>query len=303
MHDMNYVITGSLGHISKVLAQKLIAAGHTVTVVSSKEDKRNEIESLGGRAAIGSVEDAAFLLKTFTGADAVYTMVPPTFSPKDWKKHIATVGANYADAIRKAGVKYVVNLSSIGAHMPEGCGPVSGLHFAEKALNDVESANVLHLRPGYFYYNFYAQLGMIRNLGFIGGNYGKGGRIVLVHTNDIAEAAAQALLNLDFKNKSYRYVAGDVKTTDEIAKAIGTAIGRPELNWVDFSDEDNLAGLIQAGLPEEIAKNYTEMGTALRSGEMISDFENQKAATNGKVKLADFAREFAAAYSADPVTA
>jgi uncharacterized protein YbjT (DUF2867 family) len=295
---MKYVITGSLGHISKPLATRLVQAGHAVTIISSKEDKSNEIKALGAVPAIGSVEDVSFLTKTFKGADAVYTMIPPTFAAADWKAYIHTIGKKYAEAIRNSGIKYVVNLSSVGAHMPKGCGPVSGLHFAEKEFDALADVNVRHLRPGFFFYNFMANIGMIKHAGFIGGNYGQGGKMVLSHTNDIAEAAAEELLNLSFKGKSVRYLASDEVTTDIIAKELGSAINKPDLQWVDFTDEQSVGGMIQAGLPEEIAKNYTEMGSAVRSGEMFSDFYKNKPATYGKTKLKDFAKEFAHAFNA-----
>jgi uncharacterized protein YbjT (DUF2867 family) len=191
---MKYIVTGSLGHISKPLAQHLIQAGHQVTIISSKADKTADIEALGATAAIGSVEDTAFLTTTFTGADAVYTMVPPTFAAPNWKEYIAGVGKNYAAAIKASGVKHVVNLSSIGAHMPNGCGPVSGLYYAEQALNELENVQVKHLRPGFFYYNFFSNVGMVKHMGIIGGNYGQDTTMVLVDTDDIAEAAAEELL-------------------------------------------------------------------------------------------------------------
>ena len=97
---MKYVITGSLGNISKPLAERLIAAGHSVTVISSSPGKTAQIEAIGAQAAIGSVEDISFLIETFTGADAVYTMVPPNFGSSDWKKYIAGIGENYAAAIQ-----------------------------------------------------------------------------------------------------------------------------------------------------------------------------------------------------------
>src|SRR6187455_1725069 len=114
---MKYVITGSLGNISKPLTKKLVAAGHDVTVISSQESKKAEIEALGAKAAIGSVQDEAFLTNTFTGADAVYAMVPPSFAAADWKGYIGDTGKIYAKAITASGVQHVVSLSSIGAHM------------------------------------------------------------------------------------------------------------------------------------------------------------------------------------------
>ena len=294
---MKFVVTGSLGNISKPLAEKLVAAGHSVTVVSSKADKTAQIEAIGAKAAIGSVEDVDFLTKTFLGADAVYTMVPPNFGASNWKKYIANIGENYAEAIHASGVKNVVNLSSMGAHMPEGCGPVSGLFFVEKALNALEVVNVKHLRPGFFYTNFLANIGMVKHMSIIGGNYGENATLVIVHPEDIAEVAAEELLNLSFKGKSVRYIVSDEKTTQEVATTLGKAIGKPELPWVNFKDEETLGGMLQAGVPEEIAKNYAEMGAAMRSGEMDSDYKKNKPAIFGKTKLEAFAPVFAAVYA------
>jgi nucleoside-diphosphate-sugar epimerase len=58
---MKIIVTGSLGHISKPLTEQLISQGHIVTVISSSENRTNEIEALGAKAAIGSLEDAAFV--------------------------------------------------------------------------------------------------------------------------------------------------------------------------------------------------------------------------------------------------
>ena len=294
---MKYVITGSLGNISKPLAEKLVAAGQSVTIISSKPEKAAQIEALGAKAAIGSVEDIGFLTKTFTGADAVYTMVPPNFSPGNWKKYIAGIGENYAAAIKAAGVKNVVDLSSIGAHMPDGCGPVSGLYFAEKALNGLDGVNVKHLRAGFFFQNFFGNIGMIKHMGIIGGNYGEWTTLTLVHTDDIADAAAEELLGLSFKGKSIGYVVGDEKTTHQVAAILGKAIGKPELPWINFKDEDTIAALVQAGLSEEIAKNYAEMGAAMRSGKMASEYNSNKPTVFVKTKLEAFAPAFAAVYS------
>ena len=132
---MKITVTGSLGNISRPLAQNLVKAGHQVTVVSSKKEKTAEIQALGASAAIGSVEDVAFLTGAFSGADAVYTMVPPNFAAENWRGYISGIGANYAKAIKASGVKKIVNLSSIGAHLPEGTGPIKGLFDVEHTLN------------------------------------------------------------------------------------------------------------------------------------------------------------------------
>src|SRR4051812_38247691 len=114
---MKITITGSLGNISKPLAQHLISAGHQLTIISSDANKVSAIKALGATPAIGSVNDVAFLAGAFSGADAVYTMVPPNLDAANMRQHIADIGQNYAQAIQQSGVTRVVNLSSIGAHL------------------------------------------------------------------------------------------------------------------------------------------------------------------------------------------
>jgi uncharacterized protein YbjT (DUF2867 family) len=294
---MKYVITGAAGHISKPLTEKLLSAGHEVTVIGRNADHLKPLVEKGAKAATGTVEDVEFLTAAFRGADAVYTMIPPDFGVKDWKGYIAQIGRNYTEAVRASGVKYVVNLSSVGAHMQTGCGPVSGLFFAEQSLNSLEGVTVVHLRPGYFFYNFFSSIPLVKQAGIIGSNFGPDADIVLSDTEDIASFAAEELLTLRSKGHLVRYVSSDVRKAAEVAKVFGTAIGNPELPWVSFKDEDSLGAMLQAGLPEEIAKNFVEMGAALAKGEMTSDYFAQKASLNGQIKAEDFAKYFAAAYN------
>lgn len=297
---MKYVITGSLGNISKPLTEKLIMAGHEVTVITSKQSNRPAIEAIGASAAVGSVEDIAFLQQAFAGADAVYTMVPPNLGATNWKEWIGQIGKNYAAAIVENNIPYVVNLSSIGAHLPDGCGPVSGLYKVEQALNKLSGVHIRHLRPAYFFDNLLANTGMVKHMNIIGGNFGGSDtEIVLVDTSDIAEVAFEELSTLSFSGHSIRYIAGDVRTTGEIAAVLGAAIDKPSLPWVAFTDEQSVAGMQQAGLSEEIAKNYAEIGSSLRTGRMAEDYKKNIPPIFGKVKLEDFAKKFAAVFNSN----
>lgn len=294
---MKYVILGSLGHVSRPLTQKLITAGHSVTLVSSNPERAEEIILMGAQAAIGSVEDIDFLTSTFSGADAVYTMIPPYLGASDWKRYIAGIGQNYAVALRTSRVKFVVNLSSIGAHMPGGCGPVSGLHYVEESMNRIDGINIRHLRPGFFYTNLLSSIAMVKTMGIIGGNFGNHTTMIFSHPDDIADVAFWELNDLSFRGRSIRYLASDLRTTDEIASVLGKAIEKPSLSWTNFSDEDTIESLIRNGLSEEVARNYTEMGAAMRKGEMQSDYQKNRPLQLGRTKLETFAKTFAEAYT------
>ena len=297
---MKYVITGSLGNISKPVSQQLIGEGHDVTVITSKQENAAAIEALGAKAAVGSVEDLTFLVKAFAGADAAYTMVPPTYNVADWKAWIGSIGKNYADAIKAAGIKHVVNLSSIGGHLEDGVGPVSGLHRAEEALNALTDVNIKHLRPAYFYPNLFSNIGLIKEAGIMGANFAVAdNKFPIVDPADITAIAAEELLHLNFSGHTVRYIASDEVSTNAIASEIGNAIGKPDLTWVPFTSEQAFGGMKGAGLSEEIAKNYVEMNNAINSGIMNEDYWRNHPSTLGKTKLKDFAKVFAVAYNAN----
>ncbi len=290
---MNIVITGSLGNISKPLTEELVGKNHEVTLISSKPEKQSGIEELGAVAAIGSLEDVDFLTATFTGADAVYVMIPPNFAEPDQLAYYRRLGQNYAKAIEQSGIKRVVHLSSYGAHLDKGTGFIVGSHDVEEMLNGLSGVSVTHLRPSYFYYNLLNFAGMIKGQGFIGANYGGDDTIVLVHPIDIATAAAEELTKSTGEN--VRYVASDDLTASEIARILGVAIGKPELTWITFTNEQMQSGMEQRGMPPHLVANFVDLGASTHSGALREDYDQHRPVM-GKVKMTDFAKEFAAVF-------
>ena len=292
---MKVIVTGSLGNISKPLARELVQKGHSVTVISRKLEKQKDIEALGATATIGSLEDVDFLVSIFTGADAVYAMVPPNFTEPDQVAYYRKIGRSYAQAIQQSGVKRVVHLSSYGAHLDKGTGFILGSHNVEGILNGLSDVAITHLRPTYFYTNLYSFVGMIKGLGFIGANYGGDDKMVVVHPIDIAAAAAEEI-ETPATAKKVRYVGSDELTANEIARTLGAAVGKPDLKWVTFTDEQMREGMEKRGMPAHLVANFVEMGASTHSGAMREDYELHKPIAMGQVKLADFAKEFAAAF-------
>jgi uncharacterized protein YbjT (DUF2867 family) len=294
---MNYVITGSIGHISKPIVKKLKEAGHHVTVITSNSDRVKEIESLGATAFVGSVEDAAFVSKAFAGADAVYLMIPPNWSlTGGWLDYQKKVADNYIAAVNQSKVKNVVLLSSIGAHLRKGAGPVDGLGYAEEKLLASKDANIKVFRPSYFFYNLFSMVPLLKNMNILGSNFGNTDeKLVLVHTSDIADVIGDALAKLDFKGYSIQYIASDERHPNEIAEVLSKAANKPA-PWVTFTDEQSLQGMLQANLPAIIANGYVELGASLRSGKAQEDYWKNKPVL-GRVKLEDFVKEFVGAYN------
>jgi uncharacterized protein YbjT (DUF2867 family) len=294
---MKITLTGSLGHIGKPLAALLVKKGHAVTVISSSPEKQKDIEELGATAAIGSVENVDFLTTVFTGADVVYTMVPPTnfFNPSfDLRAYTTGIVNNFVQAIQQSGVRRLVHLSSIGAHLDKGSGLILAHHEAEVILGRLSDVDITFMRPVGFYYNLFGFIPQIKKDGVISANYGADEDLVWVSTIDIAAAIADELEG-PTSHRKVRYVASDELTGHETASILGAAIGKPDLKWILVSDSDRQNFLEAVGLNRQIAAGLVEMFACQHSGRLMEDYYRHKPVL-GKVKLTDFAKEFAILY-------
>ena len=299
---MKIIVTGSLGYISTPLTKELIRKGHSVTVISSNVEKQAAIEAMGAAAAIGTMEDVNFLTHTFNGSDAVYCMLAPygNFGDpnNDADAIIAradTVANNYVKAIEQAGVKRVVYLSSIGAHMTKGAGLIIIHHNGEKTLNKLPvDVSISFMRPSGFYKNLLAFVHSIKSLGIIAARYGENDINVFVSNTDIADAVVEELES-QVPGRKVRYVASEELTCNEAAGILGAAIGKPDLKWVSVNDEQQLEIYKAHGMNESLASQFVEMNASIHSGEFFKDYNVNKPIF-GKTKMKEFAQEFAAVY-------
>ncbi|MBW3524923.1 MULTISPECIES: NmrA family NAD(P)-binding protein [Bacteroidota] len=296
---MKIVLTGSLGHIGKPLAEGLVAKGHSVTVISSNVGRQNEIEAIGAVPAVGSLEDVGFLVKTFTGANIVYLMEPPAnyFNKTiDVYAHRIRIANIYVQAILLAGVTKVVHLSSIGAHTDHGNGMLRIHYEVEQILKELpESVSLKEMRPVGFYYNMFAFIPAIKSQGAIIQNYGGDKKEPWVSPLDIASAIVEEM-EKPFNGRTIRYIASDEVSPNKVAQVLGEAIGKPDLKWQMVSDEQFLNALLAIGFNPQVAKGYTEMNASRRT-DAYEDYNLYKPQSLGKVKLTDFAGEFATVFN------
>jgi uncharacterized protein YbjT (DUF2867 family) len=299
---MNIILTGSIGNIGKPLTQTLIQKGHTVTVISSQTERQPAIEALGAQAAIGSMQDASFLARTFQGADIVYLMETldaaggdESDEEIDFISIISQIGLNYKQAIEQSGVKKVIHLSSIGAHMDKGNGFLVFHHNVEHILKQLPAEiSIKTLRPVGFYTNMFSFISTIKHKGAIISNYGGDQKEPWVSPLDIAAVIAEEI-EQPFEGRTIRYIASDEVSPDEIARALGSAIGMPELQWKIISDEQLLNSWLSVGFNPQIAQGFIEMQSNQGTGKLYEDYYHNRPVL-GKVKLAEFARNFAAVY-------
>jgi uncharacterized protein YbjT (DUF2867 family) len=262
-----YVITGATGNTGTIIVQKLLKQGKPVRAVGRSAERLAKLKAAGAEAFVADVTSQEAITKAFAKAKAVYLMTPPNLTSSDYLGYQAQITENLAQAIEKNGVQYAVTLSSLGADKTEGTGPILGLRGLEERVNCISGLNALHLRPGYFMENTLTQAGIIPQLGATAGPLKADLKLPMIATRDIGEAAANALLKLDFSGRHTRELLGqrDLNYT-EVTAIIGKAINKPDLRYQQLPPEQFRGALVQMGMSENFARLIVELSEGLNSG-------------------------------------
>ena len=266
-----YVITGATGNTGSVVAKTLLAKGQSVRAIGRHADRLKELAERGAEPFVCDLTDRDALTKAFTGARAVYAMIPPHVTSAEYRADQDRTTDSIAVAIEKSGVKFAVCLSSFGADKPDNTGPVAGLHYLEQRLNKIPSLNALYLRAGYFMENTLAQVGIIKQMGMAAGPLRPDLKLPMIATRDIGAAAAEDLLKLDFHGHQTRELLGQRDLTmAEAAAIIGDQLAKPDLPYVQAPNEQTRAAMIGMGMSSNFVDLVLEMAGALNSGHMVA---------------------------------
>jgi len=291
-----YVIMAATGNIGGKLANVLLDKGEKVKVIGRSAERLKPFVDHGAEAAVGDVSDAAFLTNTFKGADAVFALIPPNYTTDNFRGFYNEIGANIVKAIQDSGVKHVLFLSSLGAHLAENTGVVKGLHDVEQQLNKLDGVNILHLRPTYFMENLLANIGMIKNMGINGGEIRGDVKFAMIATKDIAPVAADHLIKRDFSGKTVHELLGERDVSmNELTKVFGEKIGKPDLEYMQFSAEDAKKGMMDFGMSADVSDQLLELSQAINDGLMEVKQPRTAENTTG-TSIEEFADFFAQVY-------
>jgi uncharacterized protein YbjT (DUF2867 family) len=264
-----YVILGATGNTGAGVAELLLAKHQSVRVVGRSKERLTRFTSRGADGFVADVTDSAALEKAFQGARAVYALIPPNMTSQNVRAYQDEVVASIAKGLEASGVNHVVALSSYGADKPDKTGPVVGLHVMEERFAKIPNLNVLFLRAGYFMENLLPQIEVIKNFGMMAGPVKADLPLPMIATRDIASVAGEALLELKFSGHQTRELQGQRDVTYvEVARVIGTAIGRPALAYVQLPGEQIIQAMTQMGMSKNMASSIVEMADSLNSGYM-----------------------------------
>jgi uncharacterized protein YbjT (DUF2867 family) len=275
-----YVITGATGNTGSIIASTLLDAGKKVRIIARDAEKAKNLIAKGVELFHGSTNNVELLKKAFKGASTVYAIIPMNMQAVDYTafqmEHVNAI----AEAMEACDVKNVVALSSQGAHLNSNTGIILGLHKMEERFNQIKGLNTLNLRPCYFMENTLGMVGMIKESGIMGSPIKADLSFPMITTKDIANYAAKRLLALDFKGNNHQDLLGAGNVTyAEVAKVYGLAIGKPELNYVQFPYADFKKVFLGMGASESVADKMNEFLVRVNAGEIFVSERNVENST------------------------
>jgi uncharacterized protein YbjT (DUF2867 family) len=290
-------ILGATGKTGSVAARRLLGQGHAVRVVGRSRERLGPLVQAGAQAVVADLEDGLSVERALQGATAAYVLIPPNFAVAEFRAYQRRVSDAITGALRRARVPRAVLLSSLGADHPVGTGPVVALHEIEQHLRAVPDLHVVSLRAGFFMENFLMQVSTIRRYGVLTMPLPAELPLSVIAAPDIGRYAAERLGQLEsVRFEAVNLVGPRPVTPREITQTLGTAIGRPDLPYVETTYQEAEDGLCAAGLAPELAALYVELYRGAAGGLLAPEVGTGVVAT--ETDITEFARDFAVAFRA-----
>lgn len=290
-------IIGCSGQVGSKVANSLLAAGRKLRAIARRPERIDTLVAQGAEAAIGDVEDSAFLAQAISGCEALFFMIPPAFTAEDMIGDQDALGAAMTRVVEQSRVRKIVNMSSVGADLRFGTGPITVLHRQEQRFNALPGIDVVHLRAAWFMENLLYRIGGIKATGKFSYMIRPDSPMYAVATADIADTAAVALAALDFTGKSVRYLLGErTLTFAEMAPILGAAIGKPALTYEQVPAARITEALMAHGYSRNGAEMFEQTAEAFNCG-LLQRTVARDAGNTTATSLEIFARRvFAPAY-------
>lgn len=289
---MKIVVTTPTGQIGNKLANILLERKSDLTLIGRHPEKVKALTSRGANVIAGEHSDPAILEQAVNGADALFWLTPTDMTSRDplgTARRMAEAGAS---VIRKHPDLHVVQLSSVGAFLPSGTGPIVGLYETEEKFR-AAGKNIASLRPNEFMENIFFSLPTIIEQGAVYTSIPGTAKAPFIATQDIAEVAAEFLLNPVDGHHVVDIVGPQEISLNEWAHIAGNAIGK-EVRVVNVPGDQLKAAMSQGVMSPEMAALLVEMEGSY--SKILGQFKGDQKRT-GKVTFAQFARTvFAPSY-------
>jgi uncharacterized protein YbjT (DUF2867 family) len=281
-------VMGASGNVGGTVTDRLLRDGEQVRVFGRGAERLESLGRRGAEVVVGDATNPVDLQMLFKDVLGALVVLPDNVADPNYAANRTQMSRAISQALRDQSVSYVVVASSVGADHDRGVGQVGGLHELEHLLFGLDEANVLSLRAAWHMENLLAAIPMVKEQR-VNGSAIKGDlRIPMIATIDIADRAAAQLLRRDFDGHSVETVLGpEDLSMEEATRALGGALGIPDLPYLQFPPEGVKAALRGIGMSEEFASLLVEGQIAFNEGRMLQGVERTPESTT-PTRLEDF---------------
>jgi len=278
-----FIVVGATGNTGSAVVETLLSQKQPMRIVVRSADKAAAWKAKGVEVAVASLEDVLAMTKALEGATGLYLLVPPNYGATAWLSEQRQRMDQAAKAVKASGIPHVVFLSSIGAHLAEGTGPIQAVRYGEQALGTV-AKHLTVLRPCYFMDNWVPGIVLAKGQGILPTFIAPTAKVPMISTQDIGRMGAEQLM-AGGKGKQIVELAGPEEySPDQVAAVLGQILGSPVT-----AQHAPLSAVVPTfksfGFSDEAAKLFEEMYTSFSTGAI--GYEYPASLVRGKVTLAE----------------
>jgi uncharacterized protein YbjT (DUF2867 family) len=265
-------VMGASGNVGSKVTDRLLDAGQDVRVFGRSAERLEQFGRRGAEVVVGDAIHSGDLQVLFKDAVSALVVLPDNVDDPSYAANRSEMSRAIAGALREQAATHVVMASSIGADRDRGVGPVAGLNELEGLLFELEGANVLSLRAAWHMENLMLSIPLIQQQKVNGSAVKGDHEFPMIATVDIAERAAPHLLRRDFTGYSVETILGPEDVTmNGATRALGAALGIPDLAYVEFPPEGVKAALQGSGMSEEFASLLVESQIAINEDRVMDE--------------------------------
>jgi uncharacterized protein YbjT (DUF2867 family) len=242
------LVTGATGKTGSVVVTELLSASYPVRALVHQEDARSaELRAQGAEVVVADLCDLECV------ADALHDVQRAFYCPPVGPYMIQGAAA-FAVAAREARLEHVVGMTQWLASPSHPSLMTRQSWLADRLFSNIPGVEHTVLNPGFFADNYFVVMGPAAHLGVYPWLYGES-RNAPPSNEDIARVAASVLKDpARHAGKSYRPTGPALLGAEDIAKAIGRAVGRsvkvlPTPVWLFMK------GARAAGFPIDLMSN------------------------------------------------
>jgi uncharacterized protein YbjT (DUF2867 family) len=240
------LVTGATGNTGPGLIAALLRAGVSVRAFVRNAAKAEPLKAAGAEVIVGDLDRPDTIAPAVRGVDKIYLLT--------WNGPTqARQAENVINAARHIGNIHLVRHSMWG---PGGSRIIKQGDQVEEAVKSSGLSWTL-LKPTFFMQNTMMAAQTISSQGVIYWDM-KDGRLGMIDVRDIVDVALAVLTSDGHEGKSYILTGPAAISFHDVASTLTEILGK-KISYVSVPGEAALKSMTDMGIPEWIARGYTEL--------------------------------------------